>query len=138
MYTQALNKATPATPLEIKRSILSNRSQSYLQLGDIHNALRDTNQALSDKFTKPSSPEWITMKLHYRRAKIYWHMARYPEAQIEFDKFENSKSGSLTLEEAKFKNDIKASISSSTDRQKQALIRAVDVRCHDVSAQTFC
>jgi len=129
LYTKALFGATSSTPPETKRSILSNRSQSYLLLGDIHTALRDTNIALSDEFTKPSSPKWVTLKLHYRRAKIYSHMARYEEAQAEFDVFEKFRGGYLAPEEKKFKQDIKVTL-AGTDKEtrgKHALIRAVDV-----------
>ena len=42
-------------------------------------------------------------RLHYRRAKIYSHTARYEEAQAEFDVFEKSRGGYLTPEEKKFK-----------------------------------
>ena len=100
-------------------------------LGDARTALRDNEIALSDKFTKPSSPKGITLKLRYRGAKIYFHMARFEESRAEFYAFEKLKGTSgLTAEEQKFKQLIEASTSSDVDRktrEKHALIRAVDV-----------
>jgi hypothetical protein len=100
-------------------------------LGDARTALYDNELALSNEFTKPSSPKGITIKLHYRGAKIYFHMARFDESQAEFDAFEQLRGTSgLTAEEQKFKREIKASASSGVDRktrEKHALIRAVDV-----------
>ena len=100
-------------------------------LGDTRTALRDNELALSDVFTKPSSPKEITLKLHYHGAKIYFHMARFEESRAEFDAFKRLRGSSgWTAEEQKFKQLIEASTSSDMDRktrEKQALIRAVYV-----------
>jgi hypothetical protein len=100
-------------------------------LGDARTALRDNELALSDEFTKPSSPKGITLKLHYRGAKIYFHMAYFEESRAQFDAFKKLRGTSdLTAEEQKFKQRIDASASSDVDRntrEKHALIRAVDV-----------
>jgi hypothetical protein len=100
-------------------------------LGDAQTALRDTELALSHAFTKPSSPEGITLKLHYRRAKILSHMARFEESRAEFDAFKKLRgTRDLTAEEKKLKQSIEAGASSDVDRkarERHALIRAVDV-----------
>ena len=100
-------------------------------LGDARTALQDNELALSDEFTKPSSLKGVTLKLHYRGAKIYLHMARFDESRAEFVAFEKLRgTGGLTPEEQKLKQHIQVGASSDMKgeiREKHALIRAVDV-----------
>jgi len=112
LYTKAFKSFQSSAPLETKRTLLSNRAQSYLLLGDRDAALQDTDLALSNEFTVSSSPKPITMKLHYRRAKIYLSMRHYDKARVDFMSFEKLRGSRLTSDEKKLKKDIEAGASS--------------------------
>jgi hypothetical protein len=134
LYTEALNAANSTTPLELKRTILTNRAQTYLQYNDIHTALRDINLVLSSQYTLSSSPKLLTAKSYLRRAKLLCRFAKYGEARSDFDLFERiciELGVEVTAEEyywsSKIYDGLQAS-EGSERRQKDDLLRAVDVR----------
>ncbi|KAF8229106.1 hypothetical protein L208DRAFT_1379065 [Tricholoma matsutake] len=103
-YTKALGFSS--APEETRRILLSNRAQCYILLGELDAALNDTTLSLSDALTTPESPKSITLKLHYRQAKIYFPAHQYDKASQAFKRFEWLKRGPLTAAEKKLKKDI--------------------------------
>jgi tetratricopeptide (TPR) repeat protein len=92
--------------VETRRTLLSNRAQCYILLGELDAALNDTTLALSDALTTLESPKSITLKLHYRQAKIYFLAHQYDKASQAFKCFEELKRDPLTTAEKKLKKDI--------------------------------
>lgn len=95
-----------SAPAETRRTLLSNRAQCYIFLGELDAALNDTTLALSDALTTPESPKSLTLKLHYRQAKIYFLAHQYDKASQAFKRFMGLKRDPLTAVEKKLKNDI--------------------------------
>ncbi|KAI0042842.1 hypothetical protein FA95DRAFT_1609869 [Auriscalpium vulgare] len=87
LYTEALASAFPTTPLEDKRQVLSNRAQAYFKWGELYNALRDCDLALSPAYTTPHSPVSVTRKCLWRKAKILHVLLRWDDAEAAFDAF---------------------------------------------------
>ncbi|KAI0042436.1 hypothetical protein FA95DRAFT_1564307 [Auriscalpium vulgare] len=89
LYTDALDAARSEGSSEDKRVLLSNRAQAYLQWGDIYNALRDTDLALSPEYThtSPPSPASITRKCQWRKARVLNPLGRWMETQAALDEY---------------------------------------------------
>ena len=104
-YTKALKLSS--MPAETRRTLLANRAQSYILLGDLDAALNDTTVALSVALTTLKSTKSITLKLHYRQAKIFFLTHQYDKASQAFQRFEGLKQDLLTAAEKKLKTDIK-------------------------------
>ena len=134
MYTEALSAANSTTPLELKRTILTNRAQTYLQYSDIHTALHDINLVFSSHYTLPSSPKLLTAKSYLRRAKLLCQFSKYGEARSDFDPFERiciELGVETTAEEYCWSSKIYdgfQALEGSERRLKDDLLRAVDVR----------
>jgi tetratricopeptide (TPR) repeat protein len=103
-YTKGLEFSS--APAETRRTLLSNRAQCYILLGELDAALNDTTLALSNALTTLESPKCITLKLHYRQAKIYFLTGQYDKASQAFKRFEGLKRDPLTAVEKKLKRDI--------------------------------
>ncbi|KAG7442832.1 uncharacterized protein BT62DRAFT_904764 [Guyanagaster necrorhizus] len=134
LYSQALD-AADITAVEIKRQILSSRSQVYLDFGDLYGARRDIELALSPDYTTPDSPKALTAACHSRQAKIMYKFSRYNEAQICLEQCESLKKSDnasrLSDTEIQLLIDIDIALSrpeDSDERRKDELLRALDYR----------
>jgi len=133
LYTEALEFATSSTTMELKRTILANRAQTYTDYGNIHTALRDINLALSPEYTLAASPKGLTTKCHYRRAKLLCKFAKYSEARSDFEDCERLRIGGvgITAEQSNLLVQIEEGLNApvgSRRQQKDELLRAVDAR----------
>jgi len=110
--------------------------------GDIHTAFQDVNLALSPQYTLSDSPKGVTMKCHFRRAKLFCMFARYNEALLDFEHFEKLRFETNAAESTGnqiLKKDIDEGVRAvgGRDRQrKDELVRAVDV-CISYSISSF-
>jgi hypothetical protein len=120
--------------VELRRAILANRAQTYIQYGNIHTALRDINLALSSDYTLPGSPKGLTAKCYFRRAKVLSKFAKYSKARSDLEESVRLYTdGGLetTSEQSDLSIQIDEGLNApqgSPRRQKDELLRAVDVR----------
>jgi hypothetical protein len=118
--------------VELKRTILANRAQTYTDYGNIHTALRDVNLALSPEYTLADSPKGLTTKCHYRRAKLLCKFAKYSEARSDFDDYQRlCIEVGIAAEQSDLLIQIEEGLNApegSRRRQKDELLEAVDVR----------
>ncbi|KAK0220970.1 hypothetical protein EDD85DRAFT_960503 [Armillaria nabsnona] len=136
LYSQALRAADSTTTVEIKRQILSSRSQVYLDFGDLYNARRDIELALSSEYTTPGSPKALTAACYSQQAEIMYKFSRYDEAQTCLEQCEslkksNKASARLSDTEIQLLIDIDIALSrpeDSDERRKDELLRALDYR----------
>ena len=133
LYTQALDNAHDAIPIETQRILLSNRSQAFIFDGDIQEALRDVNLALSPQFTSQDSPKPLTAKCRYRRAKLFCTMAKYDEAQADYAEFAyimEEIGAEISGGELEFKRDLDSRAAAGGDsenKRRDELMYAIDV-----------
>jgi tetratricopeptide (TPR) repeat protein len=136
LNTEALACARPTTPIELQRTILANRAQTWILYGGlVQEALRDIDRALFAQYSNQDSPKPLTAKYHFRRAKLLCLMARYDEAQAEFSKSVDLirdfkldvAMGNGSDELAKVISRGKEASEDSERRRKDELLRAVDV-----------
>ncbi|KAK0469117.1 uncharacterized protein EV420DRAFT_1492625 [Desarmillaria tabescens] len=132
LYSQALDSITT---VEIKRQILSSRSQVYLDFGDLYAARRDNELALSSDYTTPDSPKALTATCCSQQAKIMYKFSRYNEAQTCLEQCESLKksvsASRLSDTEIQLLIDIDVALSRPEDRderRKDELLRALDYR----------
>ncbi|PBK66425.1 hypothetical protein ARMSODRAFT_939506 [Armillaria solidipes] len=136
LYSQALSAADFTTTVEIKRQILSSRSQVYLEFGDLYNSRRDIELALSSDYTTPDSPKALTAACYSQQAEIMYKFSRYNEAQTCLEQCESLKksdkaSARLSDTEIQLLIDIDIALSrpeDSDERRKDELLRALDYR----------
>ena len=143
LYTEAIDNTLSTTPIETQRTILANRAQTYALYGDIHDALRDINSALSSRFTNQESAKNMTLKCYYRRAKLLCTMARYEESRAdyaEFMRYMGELGVELSQDEVQLKEAIEhgaTATEGSKRRQKDELMRAVDVHLTSNSLENY-
>jgi hypothetical protein len=136
LYTRALQCVHPTTLIELQRTMLANRAQTWVSYGGLaQEALRDIDHALSPQYT--NSAETNTTKYRFLRAELLCLIARYDEAHTEHTKLVNLIRKSKLELGSNFKLDqLAREITSgakadqnSERRRKDELLRAVDV-CH--------
>ncbi|KDQ19398.1 hypothetical protein BOTBODRAFT_62794 [Botryobasidium botryosum FD-172 SS1] len=134
LYDAVFDIALASTPLELKRTVLSNRAQAYFLQGDEHWALAECDLALSSAYTLPSSPKIVTAKCYYRRARILCLFRRYEEALRDYTQYEELwvESGlEVGMSERALQGQIKSGMDEKVGEQKwikTQLMKAIDAR----------
>ncbi|KAK0498790.1 hypothetical protein EDD18DRAFT_1350201 [Armillaria luteobubalina] len=108
----------------------------YLEFGDLYNARRDIELALSSEYTTPDSPKALTATCYSQLAEIMYKFSRYDEAQTCLERCESliksdKASARLSATEIQLLIDIDVALSrpeDSDERRKDELLRALDYR----------
>ena len=131
LFTKALEDSE--TPSELKRTILTDRAQTYVDYGDIYTSLRDLNLALSPEYTLSASSKVLTAQCYFHRAQVLCKFARFDEAHSDIEQFKRlcAEEGSgLTEEQTNLSNKIDEYLNApqySQMRRKAGFLRAIDV-----------
>ncbi|KDQ06106.1 hypothetical protein BOTBODRAFT_181885 [Botryobasidium botryosum FD-172 SS1] len=134
LYDAALDTALTSTPLELKRTVISNRAQAYLLYGSEPHALVDCDLALSPAYTLPSSPKILTAKCYYRRARILCLFRRCKEALEDYTRYEElyAESGlEVKASERTLQEEIRSGLNQNVEGREwinTQLMKAIGTR----------